>query len=410
MRLAPFWFDAFPKTRRPAYSPYRGASETSVVIVGGGLTGCACAASFAAASVKVVLLEANRIGIGSTAGSPGFLRQGFDASFAESAGRHGLRAARHLWQSFRRASLDFAAALRRLQIRCDLSTQDHVHFTREGEDTARRLRREYQMRRDAGLEVSWLSGAALKRDAGVVADGAIRMHGNAIDPYRACLGLAAAARSRGAAIFEKSEVRRIRAGRKRVEVRTGAGSITARAVVIATGAPLDDLRALRRHLTPVEDYAVATAPLAAAVRREVGSRSAAMTDTANPPHLLRWLKDDRVLFGGASQPPAPPRSLDRTLVQRGNELMYELTTIYPAISGVQADWAWASVHHDTPDALPLVGLHRNFPRHLFALGDGRHGVAFAWLAARLLLRQFLGESARGDELFGFARILGRGHG
>ena len=85
--------------------------------------------------------------------------------------------------------------------------------------------------------------------------------------------------------------------------------------------------------------------------------------------------------------------------------MYELSTLYPAISGIQAEWAWDFVHYETVDRLPFVGLHRNFPRHLFAMGAGRHGAGFAWLAARILLRQHQGEAARGDELFGFTRVL-----
>ena len=60
---------------------------------------------------------------------------------------------------------------------------------------------------------------------------------------------------------------------------------------------------------------------------------------------------------------------------------------------------------DTVDGLPYIGPHRNFPRHLFALGLGRHGVGRAWLAARILLRQIAGEPAKGDELFGFSRNL-----
>ena len=39
-----------------------------------------------------------------------------------------------------------------------------------------------------------------------------------------------------------------------------------------------------------------------------------------------------------------------------------------------------------PDGLPVVGPHRNFPRHLFALGHGRHGVGMAWLAAKRMRR------------------------
>ena len=405
MRPVPFFFDTFPRSRRPDYPRYRGERRTRVVIVGGGLTGCACAASFAAAGVDVILLESDRIGAGSTAASPGLLRQDLDASFSASADLHGLRVARHVWQSFRRASLDFAAALRRFGVRADLTPQDLLYFTRDGADAARRLRREQHARREAGLEGAWLTPRALAAEAAISANGAIRTRGDALDPYRACVGLAAVAASRGAVIHERTVVRRVRHRRKFVEVRTEGGVITAESVVIATGGLIDDLKALRRHFGPVQSYLVVTESMPAAVRRDVGKRAAALRDTSDPPHLLRWLKDDRVLFGGADQPPVPSRARDRARVQQANELMYRLTTLYPAISGLQAEWAWDAITHGSPDGLPVVGPHRNFPRHLFALGHGRHGAGVAWLAARVLLRAFLGEPARGDEFFGFGRIL-----
>ena len=87
------------------------------------------------------------------------------------------------------------------------------------------------------------------------------------------------------------------------------------------------------------------------------------------------------------------------------ELMYRLTTLYPAISGVQPAWAWHTETYRSPDDLPVIGRHRNFPRHLLALGTGRSGAGVAWLAARVLLRSYLEEPAKGDEVFGFARVL-----
>jgi glycine/D-amino acid oxidase-like deaminating enzyme len=306
----------------------------------------------------------------------------------------------------RRASLDFAAALRRLQVKCDLAPMDLLVFARRDPDAMRALRKEYQARRDAGLEYGWLTAAALTRSTAIErAGGAIRAHGSAFDPFRGCLGLISSAVQRRAAVFEQSPVRRIRAGRKRVEVATARGKITAQAVLIATGAPLDDLRALRRHLKRLHAYAVVTETLPAAVRRELGARAAALRDTDTPPHFLRWLKEDRVLFAGADQPAVPDRSRDKVLVQRSGQLMYELSTIYPAISGARPEWAWDFEHLESVDGLPYIGSHRNFPRHLFALGHGRHGSGVAWLAARLLLRTFQGAPAKGDELFGFARIL-----
>ena len=367
------------------------------------VTGCTCAAAFAAAGPS--LLEADRIGGGATAGSAGLLRQDLDASFHASAEAHGVRTARHVWQGFRRASLDFAAALRRLGIRADLAPQDVLFFTRDGSESARQLQRECKARRDAGLESSWLTGRAVAVEAGVMANGGIRTKGEVLDPYRACIGLAAAAVSQRAQVHERTTVRRVRAGRKSVEVRTDGGVITADAVIMATGGLLDDVRALRRHFAPTQSYAVVTESLPAAVRREVGKRAAALRDSAAPPHVLRWLKDDRVLFSGADQPPVAPRLRDKTVVQRANQLMYELTTLYPAISGLQPEWGWDFLHYGSPDGLPVVGPHRNFPRHLFALGHGRHGAGMAWLAARVLLREFQGTPAKGDELFGFVRVL-----
>lgn len=405
MRPAPYFLDSVPRNRRPDHPRYKGARTTDVVIIGGGLTGCACAAAFASAGVDVVLLEADRLGAGETSRSPGLVRHDFDASFQKTADLHGLRTARHVWQGFRRASLDFGAALRRLGIKSGLAPQDTLLFTREGNDQARRLQRECQSRRDGGVEVSWLTARALAAEAGLSGNGAIRSKGEVVDPYRTCLGLAAAAAGRGAALYERTVVKRVRAGRRSVQVTTDDGVVTANAVVMATGALLDDVRGLRRHFEPRQSCAVVTAPLPAAVRREVGKRAAALHDTAEPPHTLRWLADDRVLFAGAEQDPLPAKQRDRLLVARANELMYELTTIYPAISGVRPEWAWESIHYGSPDGLPVVGPHRNFPRHLFALGQGRHGAGVAWLAARLLLRAYLGEPAKGDELFGFARVL-----
>lgn len=404
MRALPYFLDSFPRARRPEYGVLRGTVRTDVVIVGAGLTGSACAAVFAAAGVKVLLLDAERIGAGQTAASPGVVAQHLDASFQRTASAHGIRTARHVWQGFRRASLDLPAALRRLAIRAELVPQELLLFTRDA-DEGRQLQREYKARREGGVDCSWVSSRALSDEAGIEAAGGIRTRGEVLDPYRTCLGLAAASAVKGAQIHERTPVQRIRAGQKSVEIKTDRAVVTADAVIIATGALPADLRALRRHFAPTQSYAVVTDRLPASVRREVGSRAMVMSDTASPAHLLRWLKDDRVLFCGADGPPVAPRVRAATIVQRANQLMYELSTLYPAISGVRPAWGWDLLQHGSPDGLPVIGPHRNFPRHLFALGHGRHGVATAWLAAKLLLREYRGDRAKGDERFGFSRVL-----
>jgi glycine/D-amino acid oxidase-like deaminating enzyme len=401
---ASYWHDRVPPGRRPSYPRHRGETTADVVVVGGGLTGCACALSFASAGIKVVVLEADRVGSGATVGSTGLVREDFDASFLQASAGLGLRSSRLMWQAMRRASLDFGAALRRLRIRCDLAPQDLLTTIPREADAVKRARREYQARRDAGLDHTWMTAAAVNREAAIDAGGAIKTHGSTIDPYRACLGLASAAAARRVSVFEQSAARKFRPSRKSIDVFTDRGVIHASAAIVTTSAA-PGLQGLRRHLRPRHAYAVVTERLPAVVRKQVGPCKAALRDAHEPPHVVRWIDQERALVFGAEQPPVPARAIDRVLVQRAGQLMYELTTIYPPISGARAEWGWTIPFEDTSDGLPFIGLHRNFPRQLFALGHGRHGAGVAWLAARVLLRQFSNEPARADEHFGFARIL-----
>jgi gamma-glutamylputrescine oxidase len=401
----PYWLDRVAAGRRPSFPRFKGESETGVVIVGGGLTGAACALAFASAGVRVVLLEAESLGRCATAGGLGLVREDPDARFTETVSAHGLAAARLMWQAFRRASLELSAVLRRADARCDLAAADLFNFSSADAESAGHLRSEYQARRKAGLTHSWSSPAAFARETALMSGGAIRTRGASLDPYRACTALASAAVRRGAVLYERSEVLRVRSGRKQAEVTTAGGSVRADAVLVATSAPLRDLKQLRRHLKPRVAYAVVTDPLPAAVRRSVGRRAAALRHDGAAPHFLRWLREDRVLFSGADQPEVPGRSREKSLVQRTGQLMYELSLLYPEISGLAPAWSWDVLDHETVDRLPFAGVHRNFPRHLFAIGGQRHGAGFSWLAARVLLRTFQGAATKEDDLFGFSRVL-----
>ena len=399
----PYWLGEFPKKHRPSYARHRGHLDTEVAIVGGGLTGCATAYALGSAGVNVALFEAGQIGQGSTGGSTAMLMQEPDVDFQDLVKRYGLRAARQIWQITRRATFDLAATVRRLKIRCQLQPQDSIYFATDPE-ASRRLRREYEARRTAGLETSWLTADRFLRHTQLKGYGAIRTHGNAqVDPYRVCLGFASAALRRRAQIYERSPIVRVRFGRTAVEIKTEGGTARADRVIIATGYATPLYKPLARHVRVMQTYAVATPPLAGRVRAELGRRDAMLWDSQHPYHYLRWTRDDRIVFGGADQPRPPGRQRAKILVQRTAQLMYELSTLYPVISGIQPEYAWDGTVAATADGLPYIGPHRNYPRHLFALGYGGNGLTLGFLASRILLRHCLGEPAKGDELFALTR-------
>ena len=396
------WLDQFPKSRIPSYPRHRGDTPVDVAIVGGGLTGCLAAYTFAVAGVKVVLLEADRIGRGSTGVSSGWIADEPGLPMAELVNAVGRRPAGVAWQAWRRAALDFAALVRRLQIKCTLEPRATVAVA--GVEQAALLKREQKARRDAGIDTPLLTARAIRSEFALDAQGGLRTKdGSTLDPYRACLGLAAAAAARGAQIFERSAVRRITFNRKTADVATAGGKMRVNRVVVATGMPTQLFKSLARHFWFKTTYLVQTAAVPAKTRQLLGRRDVVLRDSANPPHIIRWIGDDRILVNGADGDLVPAAARDKTVVQRTGQLMYELSTLYPEISGIQPAFGWSTDYAHTEDGLPYIGAHRNFPHHLFAFGDRSHSLTGAYLASRVMLRQHLGETDRADDVFSFNR-------
>ena len=396
------WIYQFPDSRRPNFPRARGELASPVVIVGGGLAGCATAYACAVAGVRAVILESNRVGQGSAGRSVGLLLPDPGPAFRDIARAHGLRAARIAFQSWRRATLDAAALLRRLGIKCGLDPQDALIVG--GRDDEKSLRRELDARIEAGLDVTQLTRKRLIAATDLDGAAAIKMRdGFGLDPYRACVGLAAAAVKRGAIIFERTPVKKVRAGRKQVEIIADGATFTAPTVVVTTGAATPEFRQLRRHFARREAYLVLTEPMPAAVRKTVGPRDATIADSGTPRHRIRFTDDHRILVAGADQAETPARKRDAVLVQRTGQLMYELLTMYPAISGLTPEFGWEMAYGSTADGLPYIGPHRNFPRHLFGLGGSGDSVTGAFLAARILIRHLQGTADKSDDVFSWTR-------
>ncbi|HUE86040.1 MAG TPA: FAD-binding oxidoreductase [Vicinamibacterales bacterium] len=397
------WIGESPKRRRPEFPRFKGEATYPVVIIGGGLAGIFTAHAFAAAGVKVALLEAARIGHGGASRGAGVLQGEAAPSYREVEERHGRKAARALFEASRRSVRELASAARRLGVK-RIDTNDAFRVLSSYAAQEKALARDAQLRRDAGLDVTWLKPAAATRETGLDIGRAgmrLRDWGQA-NPYELLTTFASAAAGRGAAIFERSAVRRVKVRPKYAEVHAEAGAIRADTVIVCTGEPTDLYRSLKRHVRLDERYVVVTDRLPAALGRQVAPRGRVITDTEVPPHLVSVLDDGRVVMAGADQPRPPARGKEKVVLQRSNQLMYELSRMFPAISGVMPAYGWDVPIATTADGVMYAGPHRNFPRHLFAWAT-RHDPAQAFLASRILLRHFFGHASRDDTYFAFTR-------
>ena len=88
------------------------------------MTGAATAYACAAAGLRVALLEADRIGHGASARGPGIVQQAPPVGLVDMEAQHGRRVAKAIWTAWRRAALDLAATVRRLNIRAGFTPAD----------------------------------------------------------------------------------------------------------------------------------------------------------------------------------------------------------------------------------------------------------------------------------------------
>jgi glycine/D-amino acid oxidase-like deaminating enzyme len=387
----------------PTYPALRGHHETEVAIIGAGMTGAMIAQAFAEHGTTVTVVDAERAGHGSTAASTALLLQEPDYDLEALGRKYGSAVGRRLWQLSRAAARDFVARVRRLKIECDLDERDSLYYTL-ADDRARLLQRELKARRGAGLRGEWADGTALRHATGIYGAGAIRTSGNAqLNPLRACLGFLGAAEHDGAAIFERTNIHRIRKIAGGVRLYSPGGTIDARQVVIATGYATQYFRPLAGRFRMRHTYVMMTNRFTAQQRRRIGLGNVLLWDTERPYHYVRWTGDRRLLLGGADRPvkPGARRSLQFTAAMR--DLQNYFYGLYPILAEVGIDQAWDGLFAMTPDGFPYLGPHLRYPRHAFALGYGGNGMTFAALAARILLEQWRGVTSPDHQLFAFGR-------
>jgi glycine/D-amino acid oxidase-like deaminating enzyme len=396
-----YWLDRVGRRPAPA-TRLSGDVETDVAVVGGGLTGCLTACLFARAGVPVVLLEAQRFG-DRAALDAGWLVETPGVDFLDLQAALGLKDARRAYEASRKAALDVAAFLRRLSPKLAPEPRESLVIAATPAD-ATALERERAGRAAAGLDAAWLPARrAANESAADLVRGALKTHSEGvIDPWQTARALVDAATSAGARLFEQSPATKVRHTRAGADVVTAKGTVRAKAVVLATGAPRPLVGALQRHVRVDHTYVVVTEELPAAMRRAVPAD--AVVRGVGAPLVAALTKGGRVVIQGGDQPPVPARLADQTLIQRTGQLMYEWSLRHPAVSGIQPAYAWTAARVTGKDGLPIAGAHRNFPHHLFALGLGATGLAGAWLAARIVLRQYQGEPDPADAVFGFGRL------
>jgi gamma-glutamylputrescine oxidase len=372
---------AAPFDRQP---PLLGDVVADVCIVGAGYTGLSAALHLAAAGLRVVVLEAHRVGFGASGRNGGQVGSGqrLDQDTLE---RMVSRAeAAKLWQ----LAEDAKALVKSLIADHAMPVTFHpgvAHACRtKGEAKAAhhyadRLARDYGYSQIESLDRSGIRAliGSEAYEGGEIDWGAGHLH-----PLNYAVGLARAALAKGATIHEESAVLAVTPGDP-AQVKTEGGTVTAKHVILACNGYLGGLEPkVAAKVMPINNFIVATEHLGERAH-EILSKPVAVADSRFVVNYWRLSEDGRLLFGGGESYgyrfPDIVKTVKKPMLQ-----------VYPQLSDVKIDYAWGGTLAITVNRLPCFA--RPQPNVFSASGYSGHGVAMATLAGKLMAQAVQGQA------------------
>ena len=375
-----------------------------VVVVGGGLVGCATAywLQRRRPSLRVAIVEAQTLGAGASGRNAGFILQGTAADYLSDVDRYGERTARRLWH-FTRANRDLLAS--------ELSGaafgwESKGSLTVAGDaEEDERLQESVAHLRAAGAPVVYLRPEETNQRLHATGfyGGLYVTTGAVVDPLRLVRHLAEAS---GAALHTHLPVEQCHWNEgDGVLLDTCDLRLWGRRAVLAVGPRLPALApSLSALVRPVRAQMLATVPAEArSIPLPVYSHQGGF--------YVRQLDRGEILLGGG-------RHQHRTAEETADEsttpavqatLERYLHTHFPWTQPLGVDRRWSGTMGFSPDGRPVVGPVPEHPDSVFATGFTGHGMGYGFRMGRLLASRVCGtERPDGYDLFAASRFDGDG--
>lgn len=385
---------------KPPYEPtppLPGDTQADVVIIGGGFTGVSTAWHLARRHPerRILLLEQRELAHGASGRNGGLMlnwiagvhspdaehaRRIYDTTqlgmsiIAEMIETHGLDVPHH-----REGALDVFTSPRR------------------AEEAAAYV----ESYRAAGIPLELLDARALARY--VELEGA---HGAVRDPRSGHLDGVAFLRAMrevllelGVAVHEGTRVSRIEEGAQ-IRVETRRGTVTAGAIVLATGAYTPALGYFANEVMPLQSHVVATLPLEREAWAERGfSGTAGFADDLDRIAYGGMTTRGELVFGGGSNAAYAYLYGGRTHHDKPPTRGYAaveacLRRYLPRAHDVAIAHRWSGTLSITLSRVPAMGVRGEHRNVYYAHGFSGHGIVMANLAGRVLADIYAGDDHR----------------
>lgn len=355
----------------PELPSLSGDVQADVVVIGGGFTGLSTAIHLREAGSEVVVIEAAEPGWGASGRNNGQViptLAGHDPSAMVK--RHGEAGER--FNALLRDSAQYLFdTIRKYDIAAEAEQAgwvQPVHSPGRFRLAEKRVREWSAI----GAPVELLDRQATAQMLGSEAwfGGFWNRTGGHINPLALTRGLAKTALGLGATIYARSPARSMTHENGRWIVKTPAGQVTARALVLATNAYTGEFEPglapeVASEVIPVLSWQMATQPISDNIAKTIIPGRQAMSDTHRELYFARWDARNRLVTGGAAVfPGAGGANLRPAVAER-------LKRLWPQLGEIGFDYVWSGYIGMTPDNL-LQPQVPGYPR-IHRLGPDAYG-------------------------------------
>jgi len=361
--------------------------EADAVIIGGGITGIMTALKLSQAGKKVVVLEAKRVGRGTTGCSTGNLHVIPDQGLHAISDKWGKKTAADVVAS-RSAMIDIIeAVVASYQLSCGFSRRPHYIFALD-EKQAHQLEQERAAALEAGLTAELVAEAPLPFATGQV----LRIEQQAqFHPLNFVGELAEKISSDRCRILEHSKVTEIDDGK--MMVKTAQGTVHAGKIIMATHTP-KGFNVLQTELGPYREYGLAA--------RLANDRypEAICWSLEEPSHSIRSYEIDGrkylVVIGEEHKTGQQEAGVDYfQKVEAYTRSHFEIDAI---------EYRWSAQNYRPADGLPYIGKTLTSESVYLATGFGTNGLLYGPLAAAIISDELLGVENRWARIYQAGRF------
>ncbi len=353
----------------PARPPLDGDVSADVAVVGGGIAGLTTALMAQLDGLDVVLVEAERIGHGTTGNTTGKISSLHGLTYHKLVDRHGDERARQYGEANQQAISVVEAMVGQIERDCHFARVPAYVYTTTSSH-ADEIRAEHEVAQRLGLP----SHLTTKIDLPFDVELAIRFDDQAridVGPYMA--GLADLFEAAGGRVFEHSRAVDLDETPTGVTVKTGAGTVTAGQAVVATLIPVFDRGGYFARMKPTRGYGVAA-------RLASGGVEAVHINVGSPTRSTRPWTDGEgpgiVVVGEGHH-----TGTDAAQPARWGELERWAREHFDVAS---FEYRWSAQDYVPLDDLPYVGRSLLSRRVYVATGFRKWGLSNGTVAAQIL--------------------------